>query len=94
MRAEQEKPCEETPLGSHEKCNTQPERTWVHDPGESNRKKTRRGVTEERNKGRRAARQITLWGIPGNFRSHAHTLQHSLARRKVLALECQHQSGW
>lgn len=55
--------------------------TQDHDSGESNRKKRSRGVTEERNKGRRAVRQITgereVEDIPGNLGNHSHTSTHT-----------------
>ncbi len=65
--ADQEELSEETPLGSHEKCNTQPQWTRGHDLVECNRKRTSRAETEEPNKGMRGREDRTMyilvWGL-------------------------------
>lgn len=63
VTADQKEPSEEHPFRESWECSTQPG-LWL---GESNRERMSRGLTEERNKGKRAATQITRSRKPCNF---------------------------
>ena len=82
-------PVKKTPSESCVKCNVQPEWTWDHDSGESNRKKI--GMKWQRRETRGEGQD----GWQGRGRSMIHSIfrnpAHIFAQGRVPAFECCHQ---